>query len=289
MGWESGKVYKKNLIMRQIAVLLTVFNRKDKTLTCLRQLFNQQLVENVKLDVYLVNDGCTDGTPEAVREEFPKVHVINADGNLFWNRGMYTAWDTAAKAKDYDYYLWLNDDTFVYPYMLLMLMKSVEQTDNQSIIIGATQSSDHKKITYGGRIDGNKIPIPDGNLQEVKHFNGNIVLVPKNVYEQLGNLDYYFSHSKGDFDYGLRAFKAGIKMYQAGKILGECEEHPSLDRWCDPTIPFRKRWLMLHRPNGMPPKEIFHLEFRHYGILKASFHFLTIYIRCLLPNLWKGR
>lgn len=36
---------------------------------------------------------------------------------------MYTAWQEAAK-KDYDFYLWLNDDTFVYPNMLSTLLQA---------------------------------------------------------------------------------------------------------------------------------------------------------------------
>lgn len=97
------------------------------------------------MDVYLTDDGCTDGTPEAVRQQFPQVHIIHGDGNLFWNRGMYTAWQEAAK-KDYDFYLWLNDDTFVYPDMLSALLHASQQKENKAIIVGPTQSADHKKL-----------------------------------------------------------------------------------------------------------------------------------------------
>ena len=112
------------------------------------------------------------------------------------------------------------------------------------------------------------------------------MLIPRTAYKVLGNLDHYFTHSKGDFDYGMRAKKAGVAMYQAGEILGECDEHPTLDRWCNPDVPFAQRWKMLNRPNGMPPKETFHLDKRHKGLVTASFHYFTIYLRCLCPRLW---
>ena len=271
--------------MQTIAVLLTVHNRKEKTLKCLERLYAQQSVELISMDVYLTDDGCTDGTPEAVTEQYPQVHIIHGDGNLFWNRGMYTAWQEAAK-KDYDFYLWLNDDTYVYPHMLTTLLEATHYKDNKAIIIGATQSADHRQATYGGRLANNQIPIPNGNLVEVRHFNGNIVLVPRYVFQLLGNLDYYFTHSKGDFDYGMCAHKAGIEMYQAGTYLGECEFHETLDKWCNPQVSFKQRWKMLYRPNGMPPKETFHLEKRHYGIGKAVFHYFTIHLRCLFPGIW---
>lgn len=272
--------------MKKIAVLLTAFNRREKTLRCLDRLYSQIPVENVFVDVYLTNDGCTDGTPEAVKEQFPKVHIINGDGKLFWNRGMWTAWNAASANEDYDYYMWLNDDTFFYKDAVLSLVNAAEQTNNQAIIIGATVDSlTRQMLTYGGRLKGNGIAPVNGKLTEVDYFNGNIVLVSTSVYHVLGNLDYYYTHSKGDFDYGLRAKKAGIKMYQVGIALGECDAHEYIDKWCDPQVPLRQRWKAMMRPNGMPPREIFHLE-KQTNILKAILHYFTIILRCFLPSLW---
>ncbi len=283
MGWKPGKVYKKH--MKTIAVLLTVFNRKETTLRCLDNLFKQEIPQGYSLDVFLTNDGCTDGTPEAVREGFPQVNVIEGNGNLFWNRGMWTAWNAAAKTKEYDFYFWLNDDTFLYKGAVSKLLESSQNHENKAIIVGACQdTATRSKITYGG-YDKQGLVIPSGCDAEVLCINGNIVLVPKYVFKILGNLDYYYTHSKGDFDYSIRARRAGVKMYQVGVPLGACDLHPRLDKWCDPQIPFRERWKMLHKPNGMPPKEIFHLE-KQTSIIKALFHFVTVYTRCFIPSLW---
>ena len=81
----------------------------------------------------------------------------------------------------------------------------------------------------------------------------------------------------------------GIKMYQTGEFLGECELHESIDKWCNPDVSFRQRWKALYRPTGMPPKETFHLEKRHCGIIAATFHYCTIHLRCLVPELWNKR
>lgn len=275
--------------MKTIAVLLTVFNRKDKTISCLKHLYKMLPFEGYRIDMYLTDDGCTDGTPEAVAELFPQVNIIHAQGDLFWNRGMWVAWDTAAKAKDYDFYLWLNDDTFVHDNMLKVLTDAALETKEKAIIVGATESSDHSVVTYGGRLNDSNIPIPNGGLIKVDYFNGNIVLIPQAAYHVLGNLDPYFSHSKGDFDYGLRAKKVGIDIYQAGEVLGECDAHPTIDKWCNPDVPLAQRWKMLNRPNGMPPKETFHLEKRHIGFVTACLHYVTIYVRCLCPKLWNNR
>lgn len=243
--------------IKYVSVLLTVFNRKEKTINCLYRLFKQEISDDYILEVFLVDDGCTDGTSEAVRTQFPSVHIIPGDGNLYWNRGMFTAWETASKTKDYDYYLWLNDDTLLFDGAISKLLKCSCVYQDRAIIVGATvDTTTHTHVTYGGRIKG-KVPTPNGITIEVEHFNGNIVLVPQSVFRILGNLDWYFTHSKGDFDYGLRAKKHGIKMYQVGEPLGECDAHETLDTWCNPDVPLKKRWAMLYRPNGMPPKKPF--------------------------------
>ena len=274
--------------MKEIAVLLTVYNRRDKTLKCLSELFQQKIPSTYNLKVYMTNDGCTDGTPEAVSDAFPSVHIIKGDGTLFWNRGMWTAWNVASKEKDYDYYLWLNDDTYLYEDAIKELLESAEKKDNSSIIVGACLASDKKSLTYGGRKSSRKseVPIPNGSLEEVETFNGNIVLVPKSVFHKIGNLDYYYRHSHGDLDYGLRAHSAGIKSYQVGVVLVECDRHEKLNYWGDPAIPLRKRLKILYSPIGFSPIECFHSERKHYNICMASFHFVTVHLRCLFPTLW---
>lgn len=272
--------------MKSIAVLLTVFNRKEKTLQCLSNLFDQELPQGYSLDVYLTNDGCTDGTPEAVKELFSQVKIIDGDGNLFWNRGMWTAWNTASKAKDYDFYFWLNDDTFLYDEALVKLLQISQTYEDKAIIVGATESLDRTHTTYGGTILSKGIPEVNGNNAKCDTFNGNIVLIPKYVYESIGNLDPYYSHSGGDTDYGYAATKQGIAIYQVGEHLGVCDEHPTLSNWCNPELPLRKRWNALHLPNGQPPREIFHLESKFFGIGRATFHYFTTYLHCIFPQLW---
>lgn len=160
---------------------------------------------------------------------------------------------------------------------------------NRTIVLGATvDTQTRSKLTYGGRDKTGKVarPSSDDSPVPVIMMNGNIVLVPHSVYKKLGTLDPYYTHARGDFDYGLRARKAGIELWQVGHPLGECDAHEHIDAWCDPEIPLKKRWKLMYRPNGMPPMEIFHLENRHYGFCIALKHYFTIHLRCIWPNLW---
>ena len=268
--------------MKRITVLITVYNRKEKTLRCLQHLYACKMPEGYAFKVYLTDDGCTDGTAEAVRNLYPDVQIIQGDGTLYWNRGMWTAWNEAAK-EDYDFYLWLNDDTFLYPIALEKLIYESGLHDDKAIVVGATENSEKTEITYGGYVNG-KRQTPQGEAIEVEYFNGNVVLIPRAVFWVLGNLDYYYNHSLGDFDYGLRAKENNIAMFLCGGVLGECELHPDVDSWRNPLLPFSKRWEALHEPNGQSPAEFFYFDRKHHGVGAALLHFFTIYVRCIFPN-----
>ena len=83
--------------MKALAILLTVHNRRENTLRCLQCVNAQLPVSGVEADIYMTDDGCTDGTAETVSKRFPEVRIIKGDGGLYWNRGMIAAWEAAAK------------------------------------------------------------------------------------------------------------------------------------------------------------------------------------------------
>lgn len=275
--------------MKRIAILMTVFNRRETTLRCLRQVAEQQYDQiNYSIEIYLTNDGCTDGTSEAVAKEFPQVNIIEGDGTLFWNRGMYTAWKAAIAVADYDYYLWLNDDTFIYIDTIARLLESSERHSNNAIIVGSTSAvGDSSTITYGGWTNG-KLHTDVSAEQKCHTLNGNIVLIPKSVYAVLGTNDPVYRHAVGDTDYGLRAKKAGIEVWTAKGVLGECNlhEHPTV--WKDCTQPFRKRWRNFFSPLGNNPFEFFRFRRRNYGLAPALVTFCSNFIHFLFPQFWKS-
>lgn len=273
--------------MKTLAVLMTVHNRRENTLRCLRALETQLPAEGVRVDIYMTDDASTDGTPQAVGAEFPDVRILPGDGSLYWNGGMRRAWQEASR-EDYNYYLWLNDDTKLFPDALEGLLSDAHTTGDGTIICGATHSAQTGLITYGGRRNG-RLMAPDGTLQKCDTFNGNVVLVPRAVFWQLGMLDARFTHALGDFDYGLRAGRAGIAIRQACGWAGTCEKHDSLPRWCDPRTPLRERIRWFGTPLGGRPAEQFYFERRHFGVTQAAFHFATIHLRLLFPQLWASK
>jgi len=275
--------------MNNIATLLTVYNRREKTLKCLKALADCSLPENYAIDIYLVDDGCTDGTTEAVVEHFPQVNIIHGTGNLFWNRGMHLAWTTAVKTKDYDFYMWLNDDTILYPNAILELIETSESVNHQSIICGSTcATNDSSKITYGGRNNIETVIVPNGEKQICKYINGNILLAPLYVYSIVGTNDPFFIHAVGDYDYGLRAHKLGINSIVTPNTLGICDDRSNFAAWCNTKTPVIKRLKLLYSPLGNHPIQFFVYENRHFGFVMACFHFFSLHLRAIFPVLWKN-
>ena len=282
--------------MKAIAVLLTVHNRKEKTLQCLRCLYQQLPIDGYELDVYLTDDGCIDGTPEAIREEFPEVKIINGNGSLFWNRGMYAAWAKAEQTADYDYYLWLNDDTFLFKNAIRILLASMIKCDNKGIIVGATCSKDNSElITYGGyevqnqrktfRNTNTNILKPSGELQRCDIFNGNVVIIPHYIFNILGKNDPHFLHSLGDFDYALRAKENLLKSFVATHFIGTCEKHTEIPKWRNGNIPLTLRIKSFFSPIGCQLGDLFYYECHHRGFFVASFHCICNIVRLFFPNI----
>jgi len=269
----------------KIAVIITCHNRKDCTSKSLNSLFQQQGISTKFLiDVYLVDDASTDGTKELITKQFPSVHIIDGNGELFWNRGMYLSWETAASRDQYDYFLWLNDDTFLFENAL---STSLTDCPKDSIIVGTTCSKNANKITYGGSKNSKSRVIPNNQFQECDYFNGNFVLIPQAVFKKVGNLDTIFHHAVGDFDYGMRAKRMGFQIFVAPEVIGNCESHDKLPNWRNPSISINKRIKSLYSPSsGCYPTQFFVFDNRHNGFIIAVFHFFTLHLRAFFPSLW---
>ena len=269
----------------RIAVIMTVHNRKDSTLQCLECLFSQSGSSGYELKVYLTDDGCSDGTRDAISEKYPQIQIINGDGTLFWNMGMRKAWIEAAKT-DYDFFLWLNDDTFLFSDAINRLLKESDIHNDKAIIVGSTcAAGNNSVITYGGW-KGNTLLTNTSSSIECEIFNGNIVLIPRHVFDILGFNTDMFRHRGGDTEYGLRASRYGIDSWVAAGLYGECNKHSNEPIWSDPDQPLSKRWRNFFSPLGANPFEFFRFRREYYGLLPACRTFITNFVHVLFPRLW---
>lgn len=275
-----------NLLMKSISVLLTVHNRCEKTLRALERLYAIERPEGCRLRVWMTNDGCTDGTDEQVRMRFPEVQILQGDGSLFWNRGMRMAWEAAAQESP-DFYLWLNDDTFLFDKALVRLVACSAVHDHRVISIGTTcDSATHSIVTYGGKSRQGGYVMDRERAMPCRYMNGNIVLIPRAVFDQVGYNDAHYRHALGDYDYGLMAQEKGVEIWVAPGFLGCCDLHETVATWKNPAKPLAARWRAMWQPAGANPLEYFYYRRKHFGFMPACVTFVSNFVHLLFPQWW---
>lgn len=258
-----------------LAILICVHNRKTTTDRCLASLFAQLDHGLNNVDVYLADDGSTDGTSELVSEKYPKVKLLQGDGSLFWVGGTNLAWRDAAKKK-YSHYLWLNDDVELLEGAIVRLLDDYcelkESVGDKGCILVGPMVDSQGNTSYSGVVRNSSWhPLrysqvePNGKLQECHTINGNLVLIENAVFETVGYLDDSLKHRGGDYDYGLRAKKKGFSLWVAKDFSGKCDRNLQKDTWMDHEMRVSQRIKLMLSPKGMPIRETYRFIRKHGG------------------------
>ena len=277
-----------------ITVLLTCHNRKAKTYSCLQALSKCTLDDGFDLNIFLVDDGSTDGTTEYLQGKFDNLQIIQGSGSLFWAGGMRAAWKYASEhEKNTDYYLLLNDDTIVFEDTITRLFSDLKATNEpKSIIVGPTLDPETKKISYGGHQLLNRLTFKSKMLMPNDEFpqkcelgNANIMLVPKEVYQEIGSLTESYTHGIADFDYTLKALKKGINTYISSSYCGYCTNDHGVN-WLPQDSNLKERIAYLYSPTGLSYKEYLHFVKTHFP-LHLPQAFLFLWGKTLFPIIWQ--
>ncbi|NLD50209.1 MAG: glycosyltransferase family 2 protein [Clostridiaceae bacterium] len=276
-----------------LAVLITCYNRKEKTLKCLRHLYEARSSYNSNLimDVYLTDDASRDGTENEVRKNFPDVNIIKGNGRLYWSGGTRKSWKEALKKGIYQWYLLLNDDTVVNKSCFDVLFKTHEYAmqnyNTGGIYVGSVVDPATLKQTYGGRIIINKwtfecnLIIPDGTIKACHLGNANIMLVHKCVVDDIGIFSGKYTHGKSDWDYTLRASRHGFPVLVCPDFCGFCKNdniQPDLKE-----MSLKERIQYLKDPKGIEIWGYMYFMWRFFP-LRAPFVFLNLLIKTMIPE-----
>ena len=280
---------------KNIAVLLTCFNRKEKTLACLKSFSEADKPKGYKFDIFLVDDGSTDGTSKSVEENYPNVQIIKGSGKLFWAGGMRLAWRTAIERKNYDAFLLLNDDVILYNDFLKTIINTNEYSLNESKKTGiytvATIDDKTNKTTYGGyKIRINHLIVrsdllsPKNIPQKCELTNANILWISKETVNTIGIFDERYTHGIADFDYSLNAIKKGIPVYLAPNFGGICL-HDHGRPWKPNNVPLKKRIAFLKSPKGIAYEEYLYYIKKHFPLF-LPYSFVMLWMKIFFPSIW---
>lgn len=205
----------------RLAIVSPVYNRRELTLQCLRSL---ERVDRTSLEIetFIVDDGCTDGTSDAIRERFPDVHVVAGTGDLWYTAGTNLGIHAALKYKP-DYILCINDDSIFDEKCILRLIECARRHERS--VVGALlllwdqphrvfQVAPVWKTWQGGwqHWQQQTIWTVPQTPWEVEMIVGNCVLYPAEVFAEAGYLNPQISAQYGDAEFTTRLRKRGWRL-----------------------------------------------------------------------------
>lgn len=270
----------------KVTVILTCFNRKDKTLHCIDSI--EKGNPSIEFEFIVVDDHSTDGTIDALAELQSNIHIINGNGSLYWAGGMRQGISYYfGHCGDAEYALLINDDVAFFDHVIERMIEQSSESAS-SVIVGATCDS-KGNFTYGAmklivprKKDIYRRVLPTEKNIDCDTFNCNCVLIDRTIFKKAGNFDKVYTHSLGDIDYGLTLKRNGAKIISSSFYVGVCEHNDNKGTWDDNSLGIIERIKKKESPKGAPSKEWFHFMKKNFGFFAAVRYTITPFIRILL-------
>lgn len=269
--------------MLKVLGIFTCYNRKDKTIRCLESLMEGN--PEIEFFFIAVDDNSQDGTRQVLKS-YANIQIILGNGRCYYSGGMRLGIESGKECcNKYDWILFFNDDVVFFPHAIERL-KAFAIGKNE-IIVGAT-CGENGELSYGGvlKTSSFKPAFRVGMSQESRlycdTFNANCVLLPKEVFKVLPNIDSQYTHSMGDFDYGLEARKSGIPIVVSDFFVGRCINNKIEGTWRDIHLSRKERLKRKEEPKGLPRKEWFYFVKKHFGVISACFNTVIPYVKILI-------
>ena len=266
-----------------ITVIFTCFNRKEKTIRCIKSLVEGN--PSLQFSFVVLDDASTDATAEAIERLYQigdSATVLRGDGNSYWAGGMRKAIAYAKEHTKSEYYLLVNDDVEFVPHAVETLLREYEP---HTALVGAMKDQ-NGAFSYGGvrytrGIHYVEVKPTDSN-RACDAFNMNCLLIDQAVFMEMPNFDIHYMHSLADFDYGLEMKRRGIRILVASEYAGVCHKNDASGGWTDRTLSRRARLRQKESVKGAPFRPWFYFLKKNFGMGQAILHGFTPYVRILL-------
>jgi hypothetical protein len=206
-------------------VIITVlnFNKCTDTIECIDSL---EKIDYPNYEIVLVDNASNDNSVELFKERYssnPKIQLVINSANLGYAGGNNLAIRKLING-DVNYFFLLNNDTVVKPDFLTPLINAAEANDGIAIVgpkIYKFGSNDTLFCAGTKTIPSFGQPFLRGNgerddgrydkVEEVDYISGTALMIKKDVIERIGLLDERFFAYFEDWDWCIRARKAGYK------------------------------------------------------------------------------
>jgi len=119
-----------------ISVIIVNWNTRDLLLNCIRSVY--ETVQEIEFEIWVVDNGSTDESQQAVKAAFPQVHLIENTQN----RGFAAANNQALKQMAGRYALLLNSDAALTERAAERLLAFMESTPTAGMACGQLLNPD---------------------------------------------------------------------------------------------------------------------------------------------------
>lgn len=189
-----------------VCAVIVTYNRQAKLIECLNRL---RASAEPPERVLIVDNASTDGTPELVRASFPEVDLLVLESNV-GGAGGFEAGMRRAYAQGYEYVWLFDDDAYVAPDCLELLLQHAPEAD-----VVVPIQLDQAGRRYGvyrwknGFVEVDKTP---GTVFPIDVFAFVGPLIRRRVITRVGFPRVDFFISADDIDYSLRIKGAGLRV-----------------------------------------------------------------------------
>ncbi len=266
----------------QLAIIIVTWNVRDLVLDCLQSVYQDLEQSNINGEVWLVDNNSTDGTAQAIHDQFPQVKLLEPGENLGFAGGN----NYALRAIGFpdgttlpEYVLLLNPDTVIQPGALAALLDGMVQTGaglGGAQLIYGDGSFQHGAFGFPGlaQLVIDLFPVP-GSLYEsrlngrypkslyegtqpfeIDHPLGATYLLRCEVIQQTGLFDEQFYIYCEEIDWAMRIKAAGWKVYcfpsakvihYGGQSTGQVKPQSLINLWTARLKLYRKHYNPVKR------------------------------------------
>ena len=283
-----------------LSVIIVSWNTKGLLLQCLTSIYGR--IGEQGVEVFVVDNGSTDGSREAVQEKFPNVKLIQNEKNL----GFAIANNKALRLSKGKYLLLLNPDTQVKEGAVEALISFMEIHPDVGIAGAQLLNSDGSKQNsianfpslatellnksflrrlFPKRFPGKEREHP--NPIEVDSVIGACMMVKRDAMEQVGLLDEDYFLFLEETDWCLRMKKVGWRIYHVpqAEIVHFQGKTANLVRGKAKIEYYRSLYLFFEKHRGAMQSMILKVLF----FIRFSMDFIVAALPCLFTLFMQER
>lgn len=185
-----------------VSIIYASYNRKNDLLNALRDI-QHQTYQN--LEIIVVDNGSTDGTAEAIKTQYPSLHLIELEENL----GCPSGRNVGMRVASGEFIATLDDDAELEPTAIEKAVNLLKKHPDVAIVTGKVINTESNQAEYW---QFNSDPAYMDKYFFTYYFGELCSLLRKSALDQVGLYPDNFFRQSENRDLGNRILDAGYKI-----------------------------------------------------------------------------